>query len=102
LKAIKTGSDLSILVFSGFSWPEIQHIQRSKEILPWIDVILAGRYQKNLRLARGLIGSANKTAHFLTGRYSLDDLRLVPEAEILIDPDGSVALTGIDPLTRKS
>jgi anaerobic ribonucleoside-triphosphate reductase activating protein len=102
LRAVKSGSSLSTLVFSGFGWSEIQRIPGSKELLPWIDVLLAGRYQANLRLARGLIGSANKTTHFLNGRYSLQDLELVPEAEVLINPDGSVALTGIDPLVRKA
>jgi anaerobic ribonucleoside-triphosphate reductase activating protein len=61
-------------------------------------VLLAGRYDERLRLARGLMGSANKTAHFLTDRYGPKDLAAVPEAEVVITPSGEVVTTGIDPL----
>ncbi len=100
LKSIREKSQLSTLVFSGFTWDEIQRIPGSQEFLNTVDVLLAGRFQAKKRVARGLLGSANKTAHFLTNRYSRQDLESIPEAEILISPDGSVTATGIDPLAR--
>jgi len=66
-----------------------------------VDVLLAGRYIHHLRTANSLIGSSNKTIHFLTKHYTLQDLDKVPPAEIVIAPDGSVRLTGINPLQWK-
>jgi anaerobic ribonucleoside-triphosphate reductase activating protein len=52
----------------------------------------------DLRLANGLIGSTNKEVHFLTSRYSPEDLHKIPEAEVFIQPGGDVLLSGIDPI----
>ena len=98
LGAIKEKSQLSVLVFSGFTWDEIVRIPRSAEILAHIDILLAGRYQAENRLARGLLGSSNKKVYFLTPKYSVGDLVIIPEAEILIGPDGTIISTGINPL----
>ncbi|HHY89731.1 MAG TPA: radical SAM protein [Chloroflexi bacterium] len=98
VKLIKENSDLSVLLFSGFSWEEIQKIPRIDALLTHIDVLLAGRYRQEERVASGLLGSANKTVHLLTPRYTLADLLAVPEAEITIAPDGEIHLSGINPL----
>lgn len=50
------------------------------------------------RLAAGLRGSAGKTVHLLTSRYTLADIDAVPAAEVVIGEDGDITLTGIDPL----
>ena len=97
-RKVKDQSDLSILVFSGFSWDEIQRIPRVHSLLEQLDVLIAGRYLAGKRLASGLIGSSNKTVHFLTGRYNMIDLVPVPNAEVILNPDGEVVLSGIDPL----
>lgn len=88
---------LSVLVFTGFSWDEVQKLKHP-ELLEHVDILLAGRYQDSRRVARGLLGSSNKTIHFLTPRYSPADLADLPEAEIVIDENGTVTLTGIDPV----
>jgi len=67
-------------------------------LLSCVDILLAGRYDASRRLARDLRGSSNKTAHFLTERYTLADLQAVPEAEVIITPDGTVVMSGIEPL----
>ena len=59
--------------------------------------VLAGRYQQANRLARDLRGSANKTVHFLTRRYTAADLQGVPPAELIISPGGEIIISGIDP-----
>ena len=97
LKLIKTHSDFSVVLFSGFSWTEIQRVPGSQSLLPLIDVLLAGRYEQENRLAAGLLGSKNKTIHFLTSRYARKDFETIPEAEIIIKPDGTLISTGIDP-----
>ena len=98
LAIIRKQSNLSTLVFTGFTWEEIQRLPGAAEVLRSIDVLLAGHYRNGLRIAKGLLGSSNKTIHFLSNRYSAGDLEGIPEAEILIRPDGTIFRTGIDPL----
>jgi anaerobic ribonucleoside-triphosphate reductase activating protein len=59
-------------------------------------VLIAGRYDRQQRRASGWRGSANKTVHLLTDRYTLADLDAVPPAEVVIAPDGTVTISGID------
>jgi anaerobic ribonucleoside-triphosphate reductase activating protein len=65
-------------------------------LLQYVDVLIAGRYCQPLRVASGLRGSANKTIHFLTNRYSLHDIEAVPAAEIILYPDGGTIVSGIE------
>lgn len=95
---IKKHSDLSVLLFSGYNWDEISKMQHSDELLSCVDVLIAGRYEETLRSSTGLVGSTNQTVHLLTGRYSLDDLSVIPSGEVIITDDGQVIITGIDPL----
>ena len=82
LARLRAETDLSVVVFTGYSWVEAQ---RFGDVLASVDVLLAGRL-------------GQKTTHFLTGRYSAADLAAVPPAEVLIEPDGTVVLSGTDPL----
>ena len=98
LSGLRAQTNLSVLLFSGFGWDEIQTQPKYTRLLPHIDVLIAGRYVADQRLAAGLIGSANKSVHFLSTRYSSRDLQDVPQGEVLIGPAGEVVLSGIDPL----
>jgi anaerobic ribonucleoside-triphosphate reductase activating protein len=98
LQRVRAETDLSVLVFTGYTWDEIQRFRETAALLSCIDVLIAGRYDARLRLARDLRGSANKTVHLLTPRYSLHDLQLTPVSEVIIEPDGTVLISGIDPL----
>jgi len=98
LEQIRTTTRLSVLLFTGYDWDEIQKMPASGQLLQQLDVLIAGRYRADQRSAHGLIGSTNKTVHFLTQRYTGADLHIVPPAEITIDADGEVHLSGIDPL----
>jgi anaerobic ribonucleoside-triphosphate reductase activating protein len=95
---IRIATDLSILLFTGYTWPEVQKMPRADRLLGSLDVLLCGRYDQSRRLAEGLRGSANKTIHFLTDRHTMDELRAVPAAEIMISSEGNLLVTGIDPL----
>jgi hypothetical protein len=53
-------------------------------------------------VAAGLRGSAGKTVHRLTGRYSMADREAVPAGEAVIGADGAVTLSGMDPLVVQS
>jgi len=98
LIAVKKASSLSILLFTGYTWKEASHIPEAETILKNTDVILTGRYQERHRVASSLLGSSNKAVLFLTDRYTQADLDLVPEAEVLIQPDGNIRFSGIEPL----
>ena len=50
-----------------------------------------------MELLRRLRGSDNKQLHFLTGRYCPADFEHLPDAELVISPDGQVTLSGIEP-----
>ena len=47
-------------------------------------------------MARGLLGSINKTLHFLSTGPA--DLAAVPDADVLIGADGTIRLSGIAPM----
>jgi anaerobic ribonucleoside-triphosphate reductase activating protein len=103
LARIRQETSLSTLVFTGYSWSEIassnRHVRLPCDFLDQIDVLIAGRYRHEQRVARGLKGSANKTIHFLSSRYTANDLEAVPEAEVCIEPNGEIILTGIEPMS---
>ncbi len=98
LDGVRARSDLSTLLFTGYTWRELERMPGASPLLDSVDVVLAGRYDASRRLAAGLLGSANKTVHFLTDRYKPEDLRGIPAAEVTISASGDVVATGIDPV----
>jgi anaerobic ribonucleoside-triphosphate reductase activating protein len=98
LTLLRAETSLSVVLFSGFNWSEIQRMPGIESLLACLDVLIAGQYVASERIASGLIGSANKTIHFLTSRYSLADLKAVPSAEVILSPGGEVILSGINPI----
>ncbi len=98
LRRVRQETQLSVLMFTGYTWEEIQQMPDSGTLLQSIDVLIAGRYDAAQRLARDLRGSANQTVHFLTDRYSATDLQNVASAEAIITADGEVIISGIDPV----
>jgi len=92
-----SGSGLSILIFSGYTLAEIQQQPLGPSILPYIDVLIAGRYVNTRPVGHSLLGSANQTIHLVSDRYSLRDLQQVPRREFILHGDGQVTSTGIDP-----
>jgi anaerobic ribonucleoside-triphosphate reductase activating protein len=96
---VKRLKHISVIVLTGYTWQEVQRMPRAKDLLLNVDVLIAGRYKAAERVAEGLRGSGNKTVHLLTSRYTIEDLKEVPPAEIIVGPGGEVTLTGVDPLT---
>jgi anaerobic ribonucleoside-triphosphate reductase activating protein len=94
----RTATNLSIVVFTGFEWREMERMPWLSDLTQQVDVIITGRFNSMKRLARGLLGSTNKTIHCLTARYQPSDFIEVPIAEVIIGRKGEVTLTGIDPL----
>jgi anaerobic ribonucleoside-triphosphate reductase activating protein len=98
LRRLRAETSLSTLVFSGYRWEEIQRMPRADDLLANIDVLLAGRYDAEQRVAAGLLGSANKTIHLLSARYTLAGIETTPQAEVIVGEDGTLIFSGIDPL----
>ena len=71
---------------------------QAEALLAGLDVLIAGPYDASQRQAHGLCGSANQTVHLLSGRYTMEDLRAVPPAEILITAEGEIWFSGVDPV----
>ncbi len=97
VRAVRAESDLSILVFSGYAIEEIQTLAHGAEVLARIDVLIDGRYLAPQRLGRHLRGSRNQRVHLLSKRYTRADVDATPDAEIRIDHQGRITLTGVDP-----
>ena len=98
VRGIRAESELSIIVFSGFTIEEIRQRPLGADILAHLDVLIDGRYQAPERLARHLRGSRNQEIHLLSDRYTLAEIEATPEAEIVIGPDGLVTISGVAPL----
>ncbi len=101
LQRTRRETSLSVVVFTGYEDTEIKMMPDIEALLSCVDVLIAGRYVDNLRTARGLCGSANKTIHLLSERYRMADLEAIPEAEVVLTPEGDVLTSGIDPLRIK-
>jgi len=98
LRQVRQDSGLSVILFTGYTWEEIQSMPAAPGLLEFVDVLLAGRFMQELRVGQGLVGSSNKTLHFLTGRYSGEDLSHVPTTELILAPGGEILASGIDPI----
>jgi len=98
LRHLRRSTSLGIIVFTGFEPNEIQRLPGSAGLFAQMDVLIAGRYRQEQRRATGLRGATNKQLLFLSSRYSLADFESLPDAEVIIAPDGQVTFSGIDPL----
>lgn len=98
LERVRKETRLTSLVFTGFSFDEAKTVPAFERLRSCIDVLICGRFQDDKRLAEGLIGSSNKSVHFFSDRYSIEDLDDVPDCEVFISADGEVVFSGIDPL----
>jgi anaerobic ribonucleoside-triphosphate reductase activating protein len=98
LEEIRLRRRLSSIVFTGFEVEEIEHRGLLERLSNCTDVLIAGRYDSNKRVATGLLGSANKRFHFFSDRYTKSDFEKVPVAELIITATGEFIATGIDPV----
>ncbi len=95
LKRIRTETPLSTLVFSGYTWQEIEQFPVCQELTTCIDVLIADRYDATQPLSTGLISSANQVPFFFSPRYTNADLLAVPPAEVILTSDGEVLASGV-------
>jgi anaerobic ribonucleoside-triphosphate reductase activating protein len=88
------GAALGIVVLTGFTRQEIERDPARARAVAHADMVIAGRYNRRLRLAAGLRGSSNKEYWQRGARYRSADFSGVPEVEIVIDPGGALTVTG--------
>jgi anaerobic ribonucleoside-triphosphate reductase activating protein len=116
LRHLRQRTRLSVVVFTGYTWDEVQRLSQAQTLLALMDVLITGRYVESqdldLEMGSGLekgsdplrqrgqtpFPGPHKTVHHLTARYSAADLEAVPATEVIIAPGGEIQLTGIDPL----
>jgi anaerobic ribonucleoside-triphosphate reductase activating protein len=96
LGRLRRERDLSVILFTGMTWDAARTAPGAAAVLAAVDVVLAGSYVPTAPRTGDLRGTAAKTVHFLTDRHGPADLRTAP-AEVIIGPDGEIAVTGIDP-----
>lgn len=92
---------LSTLMFSGYRREELARLALGPAVLAHLDILVDGRYVAGERLGETLRGSANQQLHVLRGRYTRRDVEATPTTEVRIARDGTITLTGVDPLKAK-
>ncbi len=97
MEGVRESTSLSVILFSGLEMEEIRALPQGPDILQRTDVLIAGRYVEALRLPRGLRGSSNQRIHLLSDRYRLRELEETPVAEVSVDGQGRITISGIDP-----
>ena len=89
-----------IILFSGFTRAEISSNFIREQCLKYIDVLIDGRYEKNLKLDFSLRGSSNQEFYFFSDKISRDELFFDQEIEISC-LEGDIMMTGFPNVSRK-
>ncbi len=89
---------LGVVVFTGYTQDALSRQALGASILKHIDTLIAGPYDEACRNPRGLMSSDNQSMHHLSSRYAHLDFSTLPNREAIIQPDGSIVLTGIKPI----
>ncbi len=95
LDEIRNFSKLSVILLTGYPFEKIVNMPEGPEILKNVDVLIAGPFQLSNLQPQNLAGSSNKTHHFLTPRYSINDFGNIPDSEVIIDSEGNITYSGI-------
>jgi anaerobic ribonucleoside-triphosphate reductase activating protein len=98
LEQIRAKTDLSVIVFTGFSHEELASMPCFSQLKTLVDVLIVGRYVEDAHVGVTFGGCANKSIHLFSDRYSREDLNLVPVSEVIISQNGDLAFTGVDPV----
>ena len=89
-----------VILFSGFTRAEISSNFIREQCLKYIDVLIDGRYEKNLKIDFSLRGSSNQEFYFFSDKISSDELSFDQEIEISV-LEGDIMMTGFPNISRK-
>ena len=98
LKEIKLPK--GIILFTGFSRNEIRENPIREKCLEYIDVLIDGRYEKNLKVDFSLRGSSNQEFYFFSNKISMEELVFDQEIEISCFEE-DIMMTGFPNVSRK-
>ena len=98
LKEIKLPK--GIILFTGFTREEIRVNPLREKCLEYIDVLIDGRYEKNLKVDFSLRGSLNQEFYFFSNKVSMSELVFDQEIEISCW-EGDIMMTGFPNISRK-
>jgi anaerobic ribonucleoside-triphosphate reductase activating protein len=98
LKEIKLPK--GIILFTGFTREEIRVNPIREKCLEYIDVLIDGRYEKNLKVDFSLRGSSNQEFYFFSNKISSNELVFDQEIEISCW-EGDIMMTGFPNISRK-
>lgn len=92
----------SVVVLTGFTSKQVFKLARLDTLVEAFDVVIAGPYLVSHHSAASLRGSSNKEFLFLTNRYGRERFDGIPDAEVIIDSEGVIAITGVNvPILRQ-
>lgn len=86
----------SVVVLTGFTTKQVLNRAPRETLAKAFDVVIAGPYLASHHSASGLRGSSNKEFLFLTDRYDLESFVKTPDAEVIIDSEGGIIVTGVN------
>ena len=89
-----------VILFSGFTRAEISSNFIREQCLKYIDVLIDGRYEKNLKIDFSLRGSSNQEFYSFSNKISSDELSFDQEIEIS-SLEGAIMMTGFPNISRK-
>ena len=89
-----------VILFSGFTRAEISSNFIREQCLKYIDVLIDGRYEKNLKIDFSLRGSSNQEFYFFSNKILSDELHFDQEIEIS-SLEGDIMMTGFPNISRK-
>jgi anaerobic ribonucleoside-triphosphate reductase activating protein len=94
IEKIKTLTNLTVLVFSGYTFKQIKAKANRANLLNYIDVLICGPYIEKYKQTSGFIGCTNKEIHLLTEKYNMGEITSLPDKELIIDSNGNIIITG--------
>lgn len=89
-----------VILFSGFTRAEISSNIIREKCLQYIDVLIDGRYEKNLKVDFSLKGSSNQEFYLFSDKISISELYFDHEIEIS-SLEGNIMMTGFPNISRK-
>jgi len=101
LDRVRSRTSLSVILFTGFEWAELEALDAARAVLAHVDVVFAGRYRPGNPSTAYWAGPW-KTRHLITCRYSAAELDAVAEAEVVLLDDASCVVTGVRPPNDRS
>jgi anaerobic ribonucleoside-triphosphate reductase activating protein len=98
LKEIKLPK--GIILFSGFYRNEIRENPIREKCLSYIDVLIDGRYEEELKTESSLRGSSNQEFYFFSDKILREELFFDQEIELSFESD-KIVMTGFPNISRK-